>query len=81
MRSATSPVWRILDRLYRLRWWTTAVAVTLLVFVVPDRAALHPVAWVLFGLLLFLVWIPVGVRWTRRVRQAGLTFPDGLAGR
>ncbi len=51
-----------------------------LVVAVPDGDALHPVAWLVYALLLVLVWIPTAVRWGRRLAESRSAYRRAVAG-
>jgi hypothetical protein len=74
--------WRMpfIDAAYRYRWWLSAVAVTLFVFVVPERRPLHSVAGLIVAFLWALLWIAVGARWVRRLKEARSEFRRELSG-
>jgi len=75
-----SPV-RVFDALYRLRWWTFAPFLVVLVLFggVSDRRD-NPAAWLTLGLLILVVWLPVAVRWVRSAGDAHRAFRDSVNG-
>jgi hypothetical protein len=69
----------LIDVLYRCRWWTSAMAATLVVFVVPDHRQLHSVSGIVATLLWVLVWVPIGVRWSLSLAAARSEFRREIA--
>ncbi|CUR59204.1 hypothetical protein NOCA2570081 [metagenome] len=69
----------VIDRLYRLRWWISAVLVAALVFLAGDERN-GPLRWVILGLFVVLVWAPALFRWSRNARASREAHRDGVNG-
>ena len=66
----------VLERLYRLRWWTSAVAITALVLL-GTLEDVGVTSWVGFAALATFVWLPTLAHWGL---IGGRAFRQGLNG-
>jgi hypothetical protein len=68
----------IVDRLYRVRWWTSAILCAVLGFALGGGREGGPLAWTLFILFALLLWLPILIRGLASIRASRKSFNDGL---